>query len=882
MLCHRCGSHVPDGAETCQNCGAALSGNSSRPERPNSLVLRRRRRQQNHSNLPYSVGSLIDERFEVREVLGSGALGAVFKVYDQDLDMDVALKIIQSNFLTDPDTISNLRLAARRVRKLNHPNIAKLYDEGVENDLFYYTMQNLEGLTLRKIINLRKDKQQPFTLQEVEPIFFQIAEALEYAHTTTYHGNLKPQNIIVLPDLLKLTDFGVVQALPFSKLLAAQKKQPAALAYIAPEVTQGQESDGRADIYSLGIIFGEMLTCESDPDAFTSICDLNDEAHPLLDDIYRKATEFNPRERYQHVSDFLADITSVLEYGELSEDEEVPTVIVDAELDMAYTGSGMALDDDPSAQSELSVHHMDLDGSQDTAAAQLDGSVEFSDSMMELSEIGEDDEKTQAGQLTPPPIPLQAATTKPPESSTPTFQFDGESSKFSLPKDDEPTVAGGSPPPLPAKVVKGRNGPPAPPKPVPNGRSAAMPPLPPKKNPITPPALPTSGESADTSSNRLVAPPIPPVQAPIAPPHVPPPAFPHVPQHGSMGTQPPLPPHPMHPTPILHTQPEEPGFSRAGIFFFVLGMFLIFGTGGIGLYFKFVYLPQQDSQKQTQTDPRTTVRPRGATHPVPRVPTRGRPVGTRTSTQKVVTSPRPPAIPVRVSPVPRKVRKTPPPVAVRKRTVKPRPVKRRRVKVAVAVKKKPTCPRGMIRIRKGGFLMGSSVDDKMRNWGEKKLKWTRTQEYCIDRYEYPGGGRRPRTGISFYGAKKACEKIGKRLCSEQEWERACKGSRNIRYPYGNTFDANRCNTRNKSDQNRSVTRSGRFRKCYSPYGAYDMSGNVAEWTSSHYRGRSKNRVVRGGSAKRPDWGTRCASRSSKRPSSSKSTLGFRCCADPKK
>lgn len=187
----------------------------------------------------------------------------------------------------------------------------------------------------------------------------------------------------------------------------------------------------------------------------------------------------------------------------------------------------------------------------------------------------------------------------------------------------------------------------------------------------------------------------------------------------------------------------------------------------------------------------------------------------------------------------------------------------------------------MALIKKGGFLMGSSVDDKMRNWGEKKLKWTRTGAYCIDRFEYPGPGRRPRTSMSFYQAQKACEKKGKRLCSEEEWERACKGSRNIRYPYGNDFNDRICNTRTKDDQNRSVTASGRFRRCRSPYGIYDMSGNVAEWTASRYRRGAPTRVVRGGSARHADWGVRCASRSAQSPSRRKGTIGFRCCTDPK-
>jgi serine/threonine protein kinase len=786
--------------------------------------------------------------------------------------MDLALKIVQAEYLDDSASLATMRSTVRRVRKLNHPNIARIYDEGVENDIFYYTMQYLEGLTLRKIINLRRDKEQPFNLQEVEPIFSQIAEALEYAHTTTYHGYLKPHNIIVLPDLLKLTDFGIVQAIPVNKLLAAQKKQPESLVYLAPEISQGKDADGRADIYSLGIILGEMLTCISDPDEIITIHEVNDEAHPLLDDVYQRAISRNPKYRYQHISDFVADLTSILEYGELAEDEEVPTVIVDAELDMEYTDKGMALDTEDGPE-ELEVNQVRFDEHPTIPADQHDdSSVQVNDSIMELSaidaELEEDEEFADAGQITPPPLPAHIARKGGPPQAGPSIQFEGESAKVKLP-------ASGGPPPLPSL------GPPDPSiaagnphkqQPVPPKRpeSGAKPPSPFKTN--QPPAA--AADTATASSS----PQIPASPAPAQAPQVGgPPPFPPQQQVYPTGHMPPT--HRIGHAPPPYPPQEDTGFSRAGIFFFVLGMILIFGTGGIGLYFKFVYLPKYN--KTNQTNPGQNV-----------TPTPGRTIvdaGPRTQPPPIpqVRRKRPRPTPVRPAPRPETRRDKPKPRPVERRKTRPKPPRRRPVKRRKLVarakpkKKEKPCPKGMKFIRKGGFLMGSAVGDQMRNWGEKKLVWTRTKPYCIDRFEYPGPGRRPKTGVNFYTAKKLCEKKGKRLCTEQEWERACKGSRNIRFPYGNNFDANRCNTRTKDDQNRSITSSGRFRKCYSPYGVYDMSGNAAEWTSSRYRSSSSSRVIRGGSAKRPDWAVRCASRSARSPSSGKSTLGFRCCADPK-
>jgi formylglycine-generating enzyme required for sulfatase activity len=182
----------------------------------------------------------------------------------------------------------------------------------------------------------------------------------------------------------------------------------------------------------------------------------------------------------------------------------------------------------------------------------------------------------------------------------------------------------------------------------------------------------------------------------------------------------------------------------------------------------------------------------------------------------------------------------------------------------------------MAYIPAGSFLMGSAKDDAMRFFGEKSLVSTSTKSYCIDRHEAPGKGVMPRQRVSWHDAARACRQRGKRLCSEEEWERACKGGQAYRYPYGEHFDANACNTRDASGQNRSIRPSGSHARCRSPYGLFDMSGNVAEWTSST-DGRRPWRIVRGGAANRPDWDTRCASRSPQPPNTRKATIGFRCC-----
>lgn len=147
-----------------------------------------------------------------------------------------------------------------------------------------------------------------------------------------------------------------------------------------------------------------------------------------------------------------------------------------------------------------------------------------------------------------------------------------------------------------------------------------------------------------------------------------------------------------------------------------------------------------------------------------------------------------------------------------------------------------------------------------------KRKWG---NYCVDRYEYPGGGTRPKTRVSWFNAKKLCSAKGKRLCTIKEWKSAC-GSR---YPYGKKFDANKCNTADEDGFERNIAKAGSFKKCKSrSSGAYDMTGNVHEWV--------KEQKIAGGGFESDESVASCRYSSSKSPGSSAGYIGFRCCANP--
>jgi formylglycine-generating enzyme required for sulfatase activity len=174
-------------------------------------------------------------------------------------------------------------------------------------------------------------------------------------------------------------------------------------------------------------------------------------------------------------------------------------------------------------------------------------------------------------------------------------------------------------------------------------------------------------------------------------------------------------------------------------------------------------------------------------------------------------------------------------------------------------------------ITAGSFKMGTAPGDTMMAFDEKALSSVEVAAYCIDTFEYPNKkGAAVMSGIGFAEAKKLCETAGKRLCTEAEWEKACKGPTGAKWPYGGAFDANACNTENEEGDPRTLAAAGKFAKCHSGFGVSDLSGNVSEWTAE--------KIIKGGSYASSDYAVRCSARKNS-GGSKNSEVGFRCCSD---
>jgi serine/threonine protein kinase len=234
---------------------------------------------------PYKVGDVVSERYEIKDVVGQGPVGVVYRALDREVDVEVALKVVSPRLLQTPDDRKTFSREIRTAKKLAHANHVKIYDE-VDEDRTYFTAQFLDGSRSGGSSTCARRRGSSSRCAR-SAIIGQIAAALEHAaEQTRPHGDMKPDNVIVLPDLLKVTDFGLATGLPRQPFIAAQRGRGADR-YLAPEFLTDREIDGRADVFSLGAILGEMVAGVL-PDGNTPpLAEKNPQVPHALEQLYR-------------------------------------------------------------------------------------------------------------------------------------------------------------------------------------------------------------------------------------------------------------------------------------------------------------------------------------------------------------------------------------------------------------------------------------------------------------------------------------------------------------------------------------------------------------------------------------------------------------------
>ncbi len=202
------------------------------------------------------IGSVIGT-YRILDKIGEGGMGTVYRGVDVMLDREVAVKVLKADLLSNQQLVERFRTEAVLLAKLNHPNIAILYGFLPVGNQFAMVMEFLRGTPLDSMI----ERQGPIPVETAIRLFGGILDAIGHAHRNgIVHRDIKPSNIIVLPDgTPKVMDFGIARALGSSHQTRAGAIV-GTLEYMSPEQIKGQETDGRSDIYSLGILLFEMLT----------------------------------------------------------------------------------------------------------------------------------------------------------------------------------------------------------------------------------------------------------------------------------------------------------------------------------------------------------------------------------------------------------------------------------------------------------------------------------------------------------------------------------------------------------------------------------------------------------------------------------------------
>jgi tetratricopeptide (TPR) repeat protein len=200
-----------------------------------------------------SEQSVLNDRYRLDERLGSGGMGTVYRAHDDTLDRDVAVKVLSSTGL-GTEGRDRLLNEAQAIAKLSHSNIVSVFDAGEEDSTPYIVMEVIEGASLHD--------QPPKDMQGIVRIAAQVCAALEHAHTHgVVHRDLKPENVLIAEDgTAKLMDFGIARSV--ASRMTTEGEIIGTVFYLAPEIALGQDFDGRADLYSLGVMLYELTTGE--------------------------------------------------------------------------------------------------------------------------------------------------------------------------------------------------------------------------------------------------------------------------------------------------------------------------------------------------------------------------------------------------------------------------------------------------------------------------------------------------------------------------------------------------------------------------------------------------------------------------------------------
>jgi serine/threonine-protein kinase len=275
-------------------------------------------------------GDLFADRYEVQKLLGRGGMGMVYLVKDWKTHEIRALKMILPKFANNKQAVRRFNREVTAAKKIDHPCVVKIFDADRYEDTLYYIMEYLDGKSLRGWMVERFKKGKRVGMGSTVRILSMICHALEQAHQFTIHRDLSPENIMVLKDgNVKLLDFGLAKLEEVDPDLTRVGISLGKIQYGAPEQrADAKNVDHRADIFSLGIMFYELLTSEI-PMGGRKMVDHDPDLLPECDEIAEKATAENPDDRYQTAKEFRFALTQLYQHYQAAKESGDAVPITD-------------------------------------------------------------------------------------------------------------------------------------------------------------------------------------------------------------------------------------------------------------------------------------------------------------------------------------------------------------------------------------------------------------------------------------------------------------------------------------------------------------------------------------------------------------------------
>ncbi len=316
MKCSKCDFENPADSRFCSKCGTQLLLSEEIYYAPTKTL--------ETSLKELTRGSLFAGRYEVIEELGKGGMGSVYKVFDKEIKENVAIKLLDPVIAADEQRIERFRNELRFARKITHKNVCRMHDLNREEETYYITMEYISGEDLGNLIN----RIGQFTVGKSIFIAQQVCEGLAEAHRLgVVHRDLKPQNIMIDREgNAHILDFGIARAFKTRKITDTGM-MIGTPDYMSPEQAEGEEVDGRTDIYSLGVILYEMLTGKVPFEGETPLSialkhkseepqdprEINPQIPAEVSHVILKCLEKDKETRYQTADDLLSELNHIIE-----------------------------------------------------------------------------------------------------------------------------------------------------------------------------------------------------------------------------------------------------------------------------------------------------------------------------------------------------------------------------------------------------------------------------------------------------------------------------------------------------------------------------------------------------------------------------------------